>query len=67
MRSSTPLDERLRPPGLDPDGKLVLDSKRDDVAYYQQTGLVREKLELAQLIDTSYQEYAVQQLGPYQR
>jgi NitT/TauT family transport system substrate-binding protein len=57
--------ERLRPPGLDPDGKLVLDSMRDDLAYYQQTGLVREQVDLAQLIDTSYQEYAVQQLGPY--
>jgi NitT/TauT family transport system substrate-binding protein len=57
----------LRPPGLDPDGKLALDSMRDDVAYYQQTGLVREQVDLSQLIDTSYQEYAVQQLGPYQR
>jgi NitT/TauT family transport system substrate-binding protein len=59
--------EEMRPAGLDPDGKLVLPSIRDDLAYYEQSGLVREPVDLSQLVDTSYQEYAVQQLGPYQR
>jgi NitT/TauT family transport system substrate-binding protein len=57
--------EQIRPAGLDPDGKLALQSMQDDVAYYQQTGLVREQVDLSQLVDTSYQEDAVQRLGPY--
>jgi NitT/TauT family transport system substrate-binding protein len=57
--------DQMRPAGLDPDGKLALQSMQDDVAYYQQVGLVREQVDLSQLIDTSYQEYAVQRLGPY--
>ena len=57
----------MRPAGLDPDGQLVLQSIRDDLAYYERVGLVRERIDLSRVIDTSFQEYAVQQLGPYAR
>jgi NitT/TauT family transport system substrate-binding protein len=59
--------DQMRPAGLDPDGKLVLQSLRDDLAYYERAGHVRERVDLAKVIDTSFQEYAVQVLGPYQR
>jgi NitT/TauT family transport system substrate-binding protein len=59
--------DRMRPAGLDPDGRLALQSIRDDLAYYERTGTVREPVDLAQVVDTSFQEFALQQLGPYQR
>ena len=35
------------------------------IDYYQEAGYLKEKVDLSKLIDTSFQEYAVQQLGPY--
>jgi NitT/TauT family transport system substrate-binding protein len=59
--------EEIRPAGLDPDGKLDLASIRNDLAYYEQSGRVTQQIDLNKVIDTSFAEYAVQQLGPYQR
>ncbi|HEY7060055.1 MAG TPA: ABC transporter substrate-binding protein [Chloroflexota bacterium] len=59
--------DQMRPAGLDPDGKLEVRSIRDDLAYYQRTGLVKDPIDLAKVIDTSFQEFAVLQLGPYER
>jgi NitT/TauT family transport system substrate-binding protein len=59
--------EQMRPAGLDPDGKVNLDSIRQDLDYYERTGLVPTPVDLAKVIDMSFQEYALQVLGPYQR
>ncbi len=59
--------DQMRPAGLDPDGTLALQSIREDFAYYERAGLVREPIDLAKVVDTSFQEYALRQLGPYQR
>jgi len=59
--------DAMRPAGLDPDGKLQVQAIQQDLAYYEKTGLVKERVDLSKVLDTSYQEYAVQQLGPYQR
>jgi NitT/TauT family transport system substrate-binding protein len=59
--------EAMRPAGLDPDGKLNLESIARDLEYYQRAGHVTQPIDLAQVIDTSFQEYAVSRLGPYQR
>jgi NitT/TauT family transport system substrate-binding protein len=59
--------DEIRPAGLDPDGKLEMPSIRRDLAYYEQTGKVTAQIDLAKVIDTSFQEYALRQLGPYQR
>jgi NitT/TauT family transport system substrate-binding protein len=66
IKDASAYDE-MRPAGLDPDGKLELPSIRGDLAYYEQTGKVTVQIDLAKVIDMSFQEYAVQQLGPYQR
>ena len=55
------LYDHMRPPGLDPDGKLDLDYFPLELDYYKQS----DSVDLSKLIDTSFQEYAVQQLGPY--
>jgi NitT/TauT family transport system substrate-binding protein len=59
--------DQMRPPGLDPDGKVQVQAIRDDLAYYEQVGLVRERVDVATVLDSSYADYAVQQLGPYSR
>ena len=59
--------EQMRPAGLDPDGKLEIASIQQDYAYYQRAGHTTQPVDLAKVIDTSFQEYAVQRLGPYQR
>jgi NitT/TauT family transport system substrate-binding protein len=59
--------DRMKPPGLDPDGRMQLDAVRADLAFWERQGLVTEPVDLARVIDTSFQEHAVRQLGPYQR
>ncbi len=59
--------EQMRPAGLDPDGKLNLDSMRRDLEYYERVGLVPTPVDLSKVVDTDFQEYALQVLGPYQR
>jgi len=39
--------DQMRPAGLDPAGKRVHQSLRDDLAYYERRGQVRERVELA--------------------
>jgi len=58
--------DQMRPAGLNPDGVLALQSVRDDLAYYEQTGQVRERVDVSKVLDTSFQEFALRQLGPYQ-
>jgi NitT/TauT family transport system substrate-binding protein len=59
--------EEIRPAGLDPDGRVEMASVRRDLAYYEQTGKLSQPIDLSKVIDTSFAEYAVQRLGPYQR
>jgi NitT/TauT family transport system substrate-binding protein len=54
-----------RLPGLDPDGRLDVESLRLSSAYWRQTGAQTVDLSVDQLIDTQYVEYAAQVLGPY--
>jgi NitT/TauT family transport system substrate-binding protein len=57
--------EQMRPAGLDPDGRLDLQSIEDDLRYYVESGQVTDRPDLSQLIDTSFQQFAVRALGPY--
>jgi NitT/TauT family transport system substrate-binding protein len=57
--------DRMRPAGLDPDGRMQLDAVRADLAFWERQGLATEPVELAKVIDTSFQENAVRELGPY--
>jgi NitT/TauT family transport system substrate-binding protein len=57
--------EKMRPAGLNPDGRVTLDSMRNDLAYYERTGQVTARVDLARAVDNQFVEYAVQQLGPY--
>ncbi len=61
------LYEQMKMAYLDPDGKLELDYFRFELDYWVRSGQLKSNVDLSKLIDTSFQEYSVQQLGPYQR
>jgi NitT/TauT family transport system substrate-binding protein len=57
--------DQMRPAGLDPDGKLDVQSMKADLNYYVESGQVKATADLSKLIDTSFQEAAIRALGPY--
>jgi NitT/TauT family transport system substrate-binding protein len=50
---------------IDPNGYVNADPVQYDLDWYASHGLVQQKPELAQIIDNSYVDYAVAQLGRY--
>jgi NitT/TauT family transport system substrate-binding protein len=56
---------QMKPAGLDPDGKLDLQSMKNDLAYYVESGQAKASADLTRLVDTSFQETALKALGPY--
>jgi NitT/TauT family transport system substrate-binding protein len=52
-------------PGLDPNGKLNAAGMEEDVKWWAANGRMKEPVDVSRLIDTSYTDYAVKQLGPY--
>jgi NitT/TauT family transport system substrate-binding protein len=59
--------KRITPVDLDPNGAINRASVESDLEWYVRKGFVQQRPNLDQLLDTSYTDYAVQQLGPYQR
>jgi NitT/TauT family transport system substrate-binding protein len=58
--------ERMNMAGLDPDGHIARQSLQLDMDYFRQKGYYTGPITLNDLIDTTFAEYAAQQLGPYQ-
>jgi NitT/TauT family transport system substrate-binding protein len=53
---------------VDPDGRLNLDSVRKDLTFFKANGDVADKsIEVEKLLDTSFVDAAVKELGPYKR
>ena len=48
---------------LDPDGKLNMDLLKKDLAFFKETGDVTGKVTVDQVVDTSFAEAAVKELG----
>jgi NitT/TauT family transport system substrate-binding protein len=59
------LYKRIRPPALNPNGQLIVESMQYDMDYYVRSGDSPKAVEIATLVDSSFADYAVQQLGPY--
>lgn len=56
----------IYPHACDPDGRLNLDSMRKDLAFFQQQGLVGDKnAKVETIVDMSFVEAALKELGPY--
>ena len=56
------LYQRMVFPGIDPDGKLNTAGMAQDVKYWTATGRMKQPVNLADIVDSSYAEYATKQL-----
>ena len=52
---------------IDPDGKLGIESLKEDLAIFTKEGLIEGKVDINKVIDTSFAQAAVRELGPYKR
>jgi NitT/TauT family transport system substrate-binding protein len=72
LSESTPVRSRdiyklITPTGMNPDGRVNKASLIYDLAFYMQQGLVKAAVNLDDVIDSSFVEAAVNDLGPYRR
>ena len=57
----------ITPTGMNPDGKVNAESLAQDLAFYRQQGLIQGNVKLEDLVDHSFAEAAVMELGPYRK
>ncbi|MDB5594130.1 MAG: tauA [Hyphomicrobiales bacterium] len=56
---------KITPTGMDPDGKVNVESLQRDLDFYTSQGLVESKLDLSKIVDSSFVDAAVKALGPF--
>ncbi len=59
------LYDKMVMPGIDPNGKVNVESIAQEQDYFLKKGSQKTKVELNKVVDTQYIEWAVQKLGPY--
>jgi NitT/TauT family transport system substrate-binding protein len=57
----------ITPTGMNPDGRVNKDSLAYDLAFYTEQGLIKGKINLDDVVDNSFVEAVLQELGPYKR
>jgi NitT/TauT family transport system substrate-binding protein len=57
----------ITPTGMNPDGHVNIKSLADDLAFYREQGLITGAVNMQQLVDHSFVEAALKQLGPYKK
>lgn len=57
----------VTPTGMNPDGYVNAASLARDLAFYTEQGLVKSKIDINSLIDHSFAQAVVSELGPYKR
>jgi NitT/TauT family transport system substrate-binding protein len=57
----------ITPTGMNPDGKVNLTSLADDLAFYREQGLITGNIRVEQVVDNSFVEAALKDLGPYRK
>jgi NitT/TauT family transport system substrate-binding protein len=72
LAESTPIKDpavhkAITPTGINPDGKVNVQSLADDLAFYQQQGLITGDIKADQVVDHSFVEAALQELGLYKQ
>ena len=55
----------ITPSAINPDGRLNVASMRKDLQFYKEQGMIEGKVEVEDVIDTSFIDEAIKQLGPY--
>ncbi len=59
------LYDKMVMPGIDPDGKVNLQSLNEEQDWFLQKGSQRARVDLGKVVDNQFAAYAVRQLGPY--
>jgi NitT/TauT family transport system substrate-binding protein len=72
LAAATPIKDTdiyraITPTGINPDGKVNVQSLADDLAFYREQGLVEGGVKLDQLVDQSFADAVVRELGVYRR
>jgi len=57
----------ITPQGCNPDGHVHLPSLRNDLAFFRAQGDVKADVSVEQVVDMSFVDAAVKDLGPYRR
>jgi NitT/TauT family transport system substrate-binding protein len=68
--ASTPIKDpavyrTITPTGMNPDGRVNVRSLADDLQFYREQRLIEGDVKLEQLVDQSFVDAVVQELGPY--
>jgi len=72
LSESTPIKDpaiykAITPTGMNPDGKVNVQSLADDLAFYKEQGLITGDIKADQVVDHSFVEAALTELGPYNK
>lgn len=58
---------KITPNGINPDGYANLPSMKKDLAFYKAQGLIEGNVEVEDVLDNSFVDAALKDLGPYKR
>jgi NitT/TauT family transport system substrate-binding protein len=58
--------DRMQMPSLDPDGRMAKQALQIDLDYFRQVGAYTGPLNIPDVIDESYLDAALREIGPYQ-
>jgi len=72
LAASTPIKDpaiykAITPTGMNPDGHVHVKSLADDLAFYKEQKLITGDIRAEQVVDNSFVEAALKELGPYKR
>src|SRR5262245_63710147 len=72
LAASTPIKDpavykSITPTGMNPDGKVNVQSLADDLAFYKEQGLITGNIRAEDVVDLSFVEAALKELGPYRQ
>ncbi len=72
LAAATPIKDpaiykSITPTGMNPDGKVNVRSLADDLAFYKEQGLITGTIRAEDVVDSSFVEAALKELGPYGR
>jgi NitT/TauT family transport system substrate-binding protein len=70
LSESTPIKSRdiyqaITPTGMNPDGRVNMASLAHDLAFYGEQGLIKGTINLDEVVDGSFVEAVLKELGPY--
>ncbi|MGD0025372.1 MAG: ABC transporter substrate-binding protein [Xanthobacteraceae bacterium] len=72
LAASTPIKDAaiyksITPTGMNPDGRVNVQSLADDLQFYREQGLIKGDVKLDQLVDQSFVDAVLKELGPYRK